>query len=229
MTHTHSTLTHMAAALKAKHQFSVATLCFVTLTLSSVPVREVEAQRPLLNHTTYNTIPTSQHHYKQLRNGRTHDLIIPPSTVASIPRGLLAGGLPLYDDDMDGARLPGSMGRRDNRRRINYQSLAANIQRGNSGRGGGINSLRKELMKPSVGGPGGGISGNSPGYPSYSATSAIGKIDGIGGVGPARPYGETLQLSPGNMYSTSSPPFTYLGNPPGIINLYLYEIYLIFY
>ncbi|KAM7344585.1 anaplastic lymphoma kinase [Cochliomyia hominivorax] len=214
MTNAHLSMSSMAAALKAKQHFSVATLCFVTLTLSSVPVKEVQAQRPLLNHTTYNTIPTSQHHYKQLRNGRTHDLIVPPSTVASIPRGLLSGGLPLDDDDMDSTRLPSSLGRRDNRRRYNYQSLAANIQRGNSGRGGGINSLRKELMKPSVGGPGGGISGNSPGYPSYSATSAIGKIDGIGGVGPARPYGETLQMASGSLYSTSSPPFTYLANPP---------------
>lgn len=209
MTYTHLT------ALAAKQHFSVATLCFVTLTLSSVPVREVQGQRPLLNHTTYNTIPTSQHHYKQLRNGRTHDLLMPPSTVASIPRGLLAaGGLPLYDDDMESTRLPSQLGRRDNRRRINYQSLAANIPRGNSGRGGGINSLRKELMRPSVGGPGGGISGNSPGYPSYSATSAIGKIDGIGGLSPGRPYGETLQMPPGSMYSTSSPPL-YLSHPQG--------------
>lgn len=205
MIHTHLTLSTLAT----KQHFSVATLCFVTLTLSSWPVREVHGQRPLLNHTTYNTIPTSQQHYKQLRNGRTHDLIIPPSTVASVPRGLLSGGLPLYDDDGDGTRLPAAMGRRDNRRRISYQSIAANLPRNNNGRGGGINSLRKELMKPSVGGPGGGISGNSPGYPSYSATSAIGKIDGIGGVGPARPYGETLQLVPGSLYSTNPPPFSY--------------------
>lgn len=220
MTQSSSHLLSMSmAAMKAKQHFSVATLCFVTLTLSSVPVQEVQAQRPLLNHTTYNTIPTGQHHYKQLRNGRTHDLIIPPSTVASIPRGFLAGGgIPLYDDDMEGSRP----GRRDsNRKRINYQTITGTIPRGNNGRGGGMNSLRKELMKPSVGGPGGGISGQSPGYPSYSATSAIGKIDGIGSLGPARPYGETLHMAPGFMYSTTSP-LTY--NPQGSFENY-YRIY----
>ncbi|XP_073844464.1 anaplastic lymphoma kinase isoform X3 [Musca autumnalis] len=194
-------LPHSTAAM-VRQQFGVATLCFVTLTLSSVPVREIEAQRPLSNHTTYNTIPTGQHNYK-LRNGRTHDFIVPPTTVASIPRGILGGGLPIYED-LESTLLPPLGGRRDNRRRINYQVLA-NMHRGSSS-GRGMESLRKELMKPSVGGPGGGISGNSPGYPSYAATSSIGKIDGLGRVQPAQRYGDNLHQAAGVLYSTSMPP-----------------------
>lgn len=195
-------LPHSTAAMARQH-FSVATLCFVTLTLSSVPVREIGAQRPLVNHTTYNTIPTGQHNYK-LRNGRTHDFIIPPTTVASIPRGgigaFLGAGLPIYDD-MDSTSMPVVSGRRDNRRRLSIHSLA-NLNRGNSN-SRGMESLRKELMNPSVGGPGGGISGKSPGYSSYAATSSIGKIDGLGRVGPAQK--PTVLTVPGSN-ATSIPP-----------------------
>ncbi|XP_075168825.1 anaplastic lymphoma kinase [Haematobia irritans] len=197
-------LPHSTAAM-VRQQFSVATLCFVTLTLSSVPVREIGAQRPLLNHTTYNTIPTGQHNYK-LRNGRTHDFL-PPTTVASIPRGAIGGllgpGVPNYDD-LESTQLPMlTGGRRDSRRRLTFQTLA-NMHRGSS-TGRGMESLRKELRKPSVGGPGGGISGNSPGYPSYVATSSIGKIDGLGSIGPAQRYGDALHQA-GLLYSTSIPP-----------------------
>lgn len=198
-------LPHSTAAM-VRQQFSVATLCFVTLTLSSVPVREIEAQRPLLNHTTYNTIPTGQHNYK-LRNGRTHDFIIPPTTVASIPRGVLGSklgpGVPIYDD-LESTLLPPLNGvRRDSRRRLNLQAWVNMHGGGSSGRG--METLRKALAEPSVGGPGGGISGNSPGYPAYAATSSIGKIDGLGQVGPAQRYGDPLRHT-ASLYSTIMPP-----------------------
>lgn len=158
----------------------------------------IEAQKPLVNHTFSNFIPTSQLNYK-LRNGRTRDIPIPPpTTIASAPSRRA-----LYEE-FDSTGVPPFGGRRDNRRRLNLAQLGTTGGRGgyvngigrqNSGGGGGIESLRKELMKPSVGGPGGGISGNSAGYPSYSATSSIGQIDGIGSLGPAHRYGDILQMT----------------------------------
>ncbi|XP_037948147.1 ALK tyrosine kinase receptor [Teleopsis dalmanni] len=197
----------------------VATLCFVSLTLTATLVN---CQRPLLNHTFNAIIQAQQHNYlgsgKQLRNGRTHDLPIPQPTM---PTAQIQRAVPLYDDfDVDGmgTRMPPlTGGRRENRRRLNLASLGTgNLPRGDRGNARrGIDSLRKELMKPSVGGPGGGISGNSAGYPSYSATSSIGKIDGIGSLGPADRYGD--QLRPAAVHSTRFPP-QYLANQAGAVD-----------
>lgn len=164
---------------------------------------KAEAQRSMvINHTSYNSIPTSLLNYK-LRNGRTHEIPIPPSTVASMPLRKT-----LYEE-YESTGLPPFGGLRESRRRLNLANLGASGSRVSNARRG-IDSLRKELMKPSVGGPGGGISGHSVGYPSYSATSSIGKIDGLGSLGPAHRYGDILQtatiLAPiGSLYSTRMP------------------------
>ncbi|XP_002006595.2 ALK tyrosine kinase receptor [Drosophila mojavensis] len=194
------------------------------------------AQRPLLNH-TFNSLPMSQHQSnsynnynnnnnylgsgKQLRNGRLHEQP-QPLPLPTLPG--LAQPVHVYDD-YEGEASAGTFGsrpppgsRRDTRRRQNLSHVGAGglprPERGNGQRG--IESLRKELMKPSVGGPGGGISGKSTGYASYSATSSIGKIDGLGGVGSADRYGERLRQPPGGVsgaaamtagpYSTRVPP-----------------------
>ncbi|XP_011203998.2 tyrosine-protein kinase receptor [Bactrocera dorsalis] len=178
-------------------------LCTILVLNSWTSLTPVACQRPLLNHTSYNSIAAAQQHNylgsgKQLRNGRTRDMPIPQATMSSLTQ---RGMLPYDDfDGPDGARAPPSLGGRGggrgetSRRRLNLSGLGASVGRPNSGRGG-IDSLRKELMKPSVGGPGGGISGTNVGYPSYSATSSIGKIDGLGSLGPADRYGD--QLRPG--------------------------------
>ncbi|XP_017466502.1 PREDICTED: ALK tyrosine kinase receptor [Rhagoletis zephyria] len=184
----------------------------------------VACQRPLLNHTNYNSIAAAQQHNylgsgKQLRNGRTRDMPVPQATMAT----MLQRGMPLYDDfdGTDGTRLPPLGGRGggvrgdSNRRRLNLSGLGARPDRGSGRRG--IESLRKELMKPSVGGPGGGISGNSAGYPSYSATSSIGKIDGLGSLGPAERYGDQLRPGVGTVYATHFPP-QFIGNQAGTID-----------
>ncbi|KAL9915872.1 anaplastic lymphoma kinase isoform 1-T8 [Glossina fuscipes fuscipes] len=198
-------------ALPSFHFHHASILFTVLLVLLTLPLKEATPQRPLLNHTSYNSIPTSQHNYK-LRNGRTHDIPpIPPSTMASMPPRRA-----LYEE-YDSTGLPPLGGRRDSRRRLNLAGLGGSGPRGNNARRG-IDSLRKELMKPSVGGPGGGISsGHSISYPAYSATSSIGKIDGIGSLGPAHRYGDPLQpatiLAPINsLYPTGIPPDHYLAN-----------------
>ncbi|XP_053962484.1 tyrosine-protein kinase receptor [Anastrepha ludens] len=185
----------------------------------------VECQRPLVNHTNYNSIAAAQQHNylgsgKQLRNGRIRDMPIPQATMAT----MLQRGMPLYDDfdGTDGTRLPpvgGRGGRGDNnRRRLNLSGLGSGIGRPDRGSGRrGIESLRKELMKPSIGGPGGGISGNSAGYSSYSATSSIGKIDGLGSLGPAERYGEQMRPGVGTVYATQFPP-QFIANQPGTVD-----------
>lgn len=201
-------------ALPSFHFNHASILFTVLLVFLTLPLKEATPQRPLLNHTSYNSIPTSQHNYK-LRNGRTHDIPpIPPSTMASMPPRRA-----LYEE-YDSTGLPPLGGRRDSRRRLNLAGLGGSGPRGNNARRG-IDSLRKELMKPSVGGPGGGISsGHSISYPAYSATSSIGKIDGIGSLGPAHRYGDPLQpatiLAPINsLYPTGIPPDHYLANLQG--------------
>ncbi|ALC42076.1 Alk [Drosophila busckii] len=196
-------------------------------------VGAVLGQRPLLNH-TFNALPMSQHqsnsynnynnynNNKQLRNGRQHEQPI-PLPLPTLPG--LAQPVHVYDDyegpeTAYGTRpLPGA--RRDTRRRHNLSQVGAGgmprPERNNGQRG--IESLRKELMNPSVGGPGGGISGSSAGYASYSATSSIGKIDGLGGIGSADRYGERLRqpniAAPivGADYSTRFPPLYSLDTP----------------
>lgn len=180
-------------------------LCSVVLAL---------AQRPLLNH-TFNSLPMSQHagsnynnyNYqgpgKQLRNGRLHEQPH-PLPLPTLPG--LAQPVHSYDDYEGEAGAGGGGGgtfgsrpppgsRRDTRRRQNLSQVGAGglprPERNNGQRG--MEVLRKELMRPSVGGPGGGISGSSSGYASYSATSSIGKINGMGGVGSADRYGEKLR------------------------------------
>ncbi|XP_067626535.1 tyrosine-protein kinase receptor isoform X2 [Eurosta solidaginis] len=177
----------------------LSTLLIYLILCSWSPIKSVECQRPLLNHTGYNSIAAAQQHNylgsgKQLRNGRTRDMTMPQATMTSI----LQRGMPLYDDfdGTDGTRLP-PIGGRNNRRRLSLSGLGATIGRPERGGRRGMESLRKELMKPSIGGPGGGISGSSAGYPSYSATSSIGKIDGLGSLGPAERYGD--QLRPGTI------------------------------
>ncbi|KAH8298472.1 hypothetical protein KR044_005153 [Drosophila immigrans] len=180
------------------------------LLLLSVLGGQVLAQRPLLNH-TFNSLPMSQHQSnsynnynyqgpagKQLRNGRLHEQP-QPLPLPTLPG--LAQPVHVYDD-YEGEASQGTFGsrpppgsRRDTRRRQNLSQVGAGgmprPERGNGQRG--IESLRKELLKPSVGGPGGGISGSSAGYASYSGTSSIGKIDGQGAIGSADRYGEKLR------------------------------------
>ncbi|XP_068145947.1 LOW QUALITY PROTEIN: tyrosine-protein kinase receptor [Drosophila tropicalis] len=184
----------------------------------------VWGQRPLLSNHTFNSLPMSQHQSynyplpmgggKQLRNGRLHEQPLPLPTLPGV-----AQPVHIYDDyeGETGANLggggalgsrppPGS--RRDTRRRQNLSQVGAGAlprpERGNGRRG--MESLRKELMKPSVGGPGGGISGSSSGYPSYSGTSSIGRIDGLGqGIGSADRYGEQLRQPSGVAAMTSGP------------------------
>ncbi|EDW60211.1 uncharacterized protein Dvir_GJ21359 [Drosophila virilis] len=190
----------------------------LVLVLLSGPVW---AQRPLLNH-TFNSLPMSQHQSnsynnynyqgpgKQLRNGRLHEQP-QPLPLPTLPG--LAQPVHVYDD-YEGEASAGTFGsrpppgsRRDTRRRLNLSHVGAGgaprPERGNGQRG--IESLRKELMKPSVGGPGGGISGSSAGYASYSATSSIGKIDGLGGIGSADRYGERLRQPTGAAAMTAGP------------------------
>ncbi|XP_030566432.1 ALK tyrosine kinase receptor [Drosophila novamexicana] len=193
-------------------------LLSLVLVLLSGPVW---AQRPLLNH-TFNSLPMSQHQSnnynnynyqgpgKQLRNGRLHEQP-QPLPLPTLPG--LAQPVHVYDD-YEGEASAGTFGsrpppgsRRDTRRRLNLSHVGAGgaprPERGNGQRG--IESLRKELMKPSVGGPGGGISGSSAGYASYSATSSIGKIDGLGGIGSADRYGERLRQPTGAAAMTAGP------------------------
>ncbi|KAH8421056.1 hypothetical protein KR222_006577 [Zaprionus bogoriensis] len=196
------------------------------LVLLSVALALARAQRPLLNH-TFNSLPMSQHagsnynnyNYqgpamagKQLRNGRLHEQP-QPLPLPTLPG--LAQPVHIYDDyEGEAGTGAGSYGsrpppgsRRDTRRRQNLSQVGAGglprPERGNGQRG--IESLRKELMRPSVGGPGGGISGSSAGYASYSATSSIGKIDGLGGIGSADRYGEKLRQPNGAAAMTAGP------------------------
>ncbi|XP_034653781.1 ALK tyrosine kinase receptor [Drosophila subobscura] len=152
------------------------------------------AQRPLLANHTFNALPNYSGNNnwaggKQLRNGRLHEQPLPlPQPQPTVTAGI-------YDDyeGEAGSRAPPPGGRRETRRR---QNLARR----------GMESLRKELMKPSVGGPGGGISGSSSGYPSYSGTSSIGRIDGLGlGMGSADRYGEQLRQPSGAAAMTAGP------------------------
>jgi len=180
----------------------------VVLALLSLLVDPSFAQRPLIMNHTFSSLPMSQHPSfnswpgapagKQLRNGRLHEQPLP------LPQPTLPVATQYEDYE---AAPPGS--RRDNKRR-----LAQMAQRPGSGNGGrrGMESLRKELMNPSVGGPGGGISGASAGYPSYSATSSIGRIDGLGqGIGSADRYGALYELKqPSGMAAMTAGP---LGGP----------------
>jgi len=185
-------------------------------------------QRPLLNH-TFNSLPMSQHQSnsynsynnynnyqgpggKQLRNGRLHEQPQPlPLPLPTLPG--LAQPVHVYDD-YEGEVSQGTFGsrpppgsRRDTRRRQNLSHVGAGglprPERGNGQRG--MSSLRKELLKPSVGGPGGGISGSSTGYASYTGTSSIGKIDGLGGMVTADRYGEKLRQPNGAAAMTAGP------------------------
>ncbi|KAI8039940.1 hypothetical protein M5D96_007365 [Drosophila gunungcola] len=180
-------------------------LC-VVVALALLLVDPSHAQRPLIMNHTFSSLPMSQHPSfnswpvatggKQLRNGRLHEQPLP------LPQPTFPVATQYEDYEV---APPGS--RRDNKRR-----LAQMAQRPGSGNGGrrGIESLRKELMNPSVGGPGGGISGSSAGYPSYSATSSIGRIDGLGqGIGSADRYGEQLRQPSGMAAMTAGP----LGGP----------------
>ncbi|XP_017077953.1 ALK tyrosine kinase receptor [Drosophila eugracilis] len=182
-----------------------AVLPVVLALLSLLLVDPSFAQRPLIMNHTFSSLPMSQHPSfnswpgasggKQLRNGRLHEQPLP------LPQPTLPVATQYEDYEM---APPGS--RRDNKRR-----LAQMAQRPGSGNGGrrGMESLRKELMNPSVGGPGGGISGGSAGYPSYSATSSIGRIDGLGqGIGSADRYGslyEQLKQPSGMAAMTAGP------------------------
>lgn len=181
----------------------------VVLAILSLLVDPSFAQRPLIMNHTFSSLPMSQHPSfnswpsasggKQLRNGRLHEQPLP------LPQHTLPVATQYEDYE---AAPPGS--RRDNKRR-----LAQMAQRPGSGNGGrrGMESLRKELMNPSVGGPGGGISGGGSGYPSYSATSSIGRIDGLGqGLGSADRYGalyDQLRQPSGMAAMTAGP----LGGP----------------
>lgn len=170
------------------------------------------AQRPLIMNHTFSSLPMSQHASftnswpgaaspgssgKQLRNGRLHEQPLPlPQPTSPV--------VTQYEDYEVAQGAPGS--RRDNKRRL--AQLAPGLLPRPSGSNGrrGIESLRKELMNPSVGGPGGGISGSSAGYPSYSATSSIGRIDGLGqGIGSADRYGEQLRQPSGMAAMTAGP------------------------
>ncbi|KAH8372849.1 hypothetical protein KR009_006577 [Drosophila setifemur] len=180
-------------------------LLLVVLALMADPSH---AQRPLIMNHTFSSLPMSQHPSfnswpgasgKQLRNGRLHEQ----------PQPLPQPTLPVATQYEDYEVAPLGSRRQDAKRR---QSLAQLAPRPGSGNGArrGIESLRKELMNPSVGGPGGGISGSSAAYPSYSATSSIGRIDGLGhGIGSADRYGEQLRQPNGMAAMTAGP----LGGP----------------
>lgn len=194
---------------------SLLSILYTLAVLSSwIGLTPVECQRPLLNHTSYNSIAAAQQHNylgsgKQLRNGRTRDMPMPQATMSTLTQ---RGMLPYDDfDGTDGTRitpLGGRGGRGEtSRRRLNLSGLGVGVGRPDRGSGRrGIESLRKELMKPSVGGPGGGISGTNVGYPSYSATSSIGKIDGLGSLGPAERYGDQLRPGVETLYPSHYPP-----------------------
>ncbi|EDV37465.1 uncharacterized protein Dana_GF13459, isoform C [Drosophila ananassae] len=159
------------------------------------------AQRPFILNHTFSSLPMSQHPSfntwpgssgKQLRNGRLHEQPLP------LPQPTLQVATQYVDYE---TAPPGSR-RQDSKRRQSLAQLAS--RPGSIGRGG-IDSLRKELMNPSVGGPGGGISGHGAGYSSYPASSTIGRIDGLGHVGTFNHFGEPMRQPTGMAAMTAGP------------------------
>lgn len=159
------------------------------------------AQRPFILNHTFSSLPMSQHPSfntwpgssgKQLRNGRLHEQPLP------LPQPTL----PVATQYVDYETAPPGSRRQDSKRRQSLAQLAS--RPGSIGRGG-IDSLRKELMNPSVGGPGGGISGHGAGYSSYPASSTIGRIDGLGHVGTFNHFGEPMRQPTGMAAMTAGP------------------------